>query len=258
MACEITKYVGRDVILRYAIGCGDARPSNSDFLLLGAMRTKEVNIEWDTTDATADDSIGAIRDNLATFLGFSISGDGVCRATDNTAISNQVALLKHVANPVQTSGQPYAWIEVTFPDVTFTCFMLVNNFSRSAPYDDVVTYSFEAMAANSEFGLIIEDTPTGSTPATLTAAANPASIAANGTSTSLVSATVKDADGNNVGAGVTVTWSKTGGGTLSAASTATNSSGVASVTVTSPTTAGSSTVTATSGAATGNATVTFT
>src|SRR5690606_10971899 len=33
------------------------------------------------------------------------------------------------------------------------------NMSRSAPFDDVVTYSFEASATASDFGLIVEDTP---------------------------------------------------------------------------------------------------
>lgn len=157
--CERVKYTGRDVVLRYAIGCGDTRPAEGDLLLLGAMRTKEVNIEWDTVDATADDTTGNVRDNLATYLAYTISGDGVCRAVDDESVSNQVALLKHVANPTETGGQPYAWIEVTFPDVTFTAFMLVNTFSRSAPNDDVVTFSFEAMMATSTYGLIIEDTP---------------------------------------------------------------------------------------------------
>lgn len=159
MACESDKYVGRDVTLEYFIGCGDEKPESADYKVLGAMTTKEVTIEWDQVDPTADDTVGNLKETLATYLNFSISGDLVARARDVVGISNQIALMKHVINPTATSNQPYAWIRVTFPDVTFECFMLVSNFSVSAPTTDVVTRSFEAAAASSPFGLIVTDTP---------------------------------------------------------------------------------------------------
>lgn len=157
MACDLSKYVGRDVILEHFIGCADAVPTADDWALIGSMRTKEMTLEWETTDATTDDSVGSLRENLATFQTMSISGDGVAKAT---GANNLVALTKHVAKPVATSGQPFAWIRMTFPDLTFTCFMMITNLSRSAPFDDVVTFSFEAVAAPSDVGLLVEDTPT--------------------------------------------------------------------------------------------------
>ena len=164
MACNQIKYVGRDVVLEYQIGCGDEMPDPGQWKGFGSLRTKEFTLEWDTTDATADDSIGALRENLATFQTLSVSGDGVCKASGNGA-ANLVELTKHVANPAATSGQPVVWIRLTFPDLTFTAFMIVTNMSRSAPYDDVVTFSFEASATASDFGLIVEDTPDPDAPA---------------------------------------------------------------------------------------------
>ncbi|MFA5489618.1 MAG: phage tail tube protein [Candidimonas sp.] len=158
MACEKQKFVGRDVVMEYFIGCGDELPGANDWKRFGSMRTKEFTLEWETTDATADDSIGALRENLATFQTLSISGDGVVKAAGSGA-ANLIELTKHVANPAATSGQPVAWVRMTFPDLTFTAFMIVTNMSRSAPFDDVVTYSFEASATASDFGLIVEDTP---------------------------------------------------------------------------------------------------
>lgn len=158
MACEKQKFVGRDVVMEYFIGCGDELPGANDWKRFGSMRTKEFTLEWETTDATADDSIGALRENLATFQTLSISGDGVVKAAGAGA-ANLIELTKHVANPAATSGQPVAWVRMTFPDLTFTAFMIVTNMSRSAPFDDVVTYSFEASATASDFGLIVEDTP---------------------------------------------------------------------------------------------------
>ena len=75
--------------------------------------------------------------------------------------------------------------------------------------------------------------------------ASPASIAANGTSTSTITATLQDDRGNSIGAGVTVNWGVVGGGSLSAASSLTNASGIATVVLTSSTTAGIASVRAT-------------
>ena len=158
MACNKTKFVGRDVVLEYVIGCGDELPTEGDWKRFGSMRTKEFTLEWDTTDATDADTVGALRENLATFLALSISGDGTVKAS-GTGAANLIELTKHVSNPAATSGQPVVWMRMTFPDLTFTCFMLLSSMSRSAPYDDVVTYSMEASATSSDFGLIVDDTP---------------------------------------------------------------------------------------------------
>src|SRR5690606_13759169 len=110
----------------------------------------------DSADATADDSIGSLRENLATFLSLTMSGDGTLTLTGEGA-TNLKEMTKHFLNPVATGGQPVVWMRMTFPDLTFTAFMLLSSFSRSAPYDDVATYSMEASATASDFGLIVED-----------------------------------------------------------------------------------------------------
>lgn len=158
MACEVDKFVGREVALEFHIGCPDVFPGPGDWLPLGAVRTKEISNEWDSVDATADDSVGNVRNSLATYLTYGISADGVCKRADDT-LSNQTALYKHFKNPTLTGGQPVAWFRVTTPDVTETGFMLMTTFSRSFPFDDVCTYSLEATATESPFGVIVEDTP---------------------------------------------------------------------------------------------------
>lgn len=163
MACETQKYVGRDVVLEYAIGCGDALPEEDDWNNFGSLRTKEFALSWDNVDTTDSDSIGALRENLATFQNLTISGDGLAKAS---GAGNLVELTKHFVNPVATNGQPVVWMRMTFPDLTFTAFMLLTNLSRSAPYDESVTYSMEAMATGSDFGLIVEDTPPPVVPVT--------------------------------------------------------------------------------------------
>jgi len=158
MAGELKKYVGRSVALEFFIGYGDTLPGPSDWLPIGSLRTKEFNVEWDMADATDADAIGSLRESLATFKSLTISGDGVSRREDDT-VGNQTALYKHFINPTATGDQPVVWMRMTFPDLTFTAYMMLSSMSRSAPYDDVVTFSFEASSTSSEFGLIVEDTP---------------------------------------------------------------------------------------------------
>lgn len=199
--CKNQKFVGRVAILEYAIGCGDVMPAAADWKRLGAMRAKELTIEWETTDATADDSIGALRENLATFQTLSVSGDGVLKVAGAGAAA-LIALTKHVIKPEATGGEPVAWIRLTFPDLTFTFFSIVTNMSRSAPYDDAATYSFEASATASDFGLMVEDTPDPDAPAVDTVVVTPATASiAEGATRQLAAAITP------TGAAQGVTWS---------------------------------------------------
>lgn len=155
--CKSNKYVGRSCVLEYAIGCGDKLPEENEFKKISAMRAKSMTLEWDTIDATADDSKGGVRENLAGYQTFSISGSGVCKAAGEGS-KELIQLTKHVANPTATNGQPYAWLRLTFLDVTFTAFCIITNMGREAPHDDVVTYSLEASLTASDFGLLVKDT----------------------------------------------------------------------------------------------------
>ena len=75
---------------------------------------------------------------------------------------------------------------------------------------------------------------------------SPQTVARNGTSTPLT-VTVRDQNGDPI-SGRTVTWAvATGGGTLTSTSSTTNAQGVATMTYTAPATVGAATVTATVG-----------
>lgn len=157
--CENPKYIGKNVTIEAFIGCGDVKPENADYFPIGAFTSKEQTIEWDQVDPTADDSPGNIKETMATYLNYSVSGDLTARRADVVGVANQIKLIKHVIKPVLTGGQPYAWIRLTAPDLTYECFMLISNISNSYPTGDVATRTFEAAAAPSPFGLIVTDTP---------------------------------------------------------------------------------------------------
>lgn len=166
MACKQEKFPGKVVVIRYAIGCPDVQPTEGEWKVLGSMRTKELTYTWDTVDATDDASVGAIRENIATFMSAELSGDGTIRNDDGPFALAVVELEKHVANPVATGGQPTMWVQVIDPRLTRTFYALVGEFQPlSAPFDDLTTWSFTASASSSPFGLQITDTPDPTAPA---------------------------------------------------------------------------------------------
>lgn len=199
--CALRKYTGKSVVMEYAIKCGDEMPVSGDWKRFGAMRTKSFSAPWDTVDATADDVEGYIRENLATFQQLSVSGDGTLLNGNAEDAQNFKALTKHFFNPTATGGQPTAWIRMTFPDLTFTCYMIISDLSREAPYDDVTTYSFEASATASTFGITVEDTPDPTAPAVESVTAVPETISLEEGDTYDLEAVVMPTDANQG-----VTW----------------------------------------------------
>ena len=156
--CESSAFVGRETTLEYFIGCGDTLPLDSDWKFIGALRSNSMSTKYDTVDATADDSLNALREMLATFKTVTFSADGVARRAD-TATVNQVALLKHYLNPTATNGQPVVWIRRTDPRITVVAYILLSTYDLEAPYDEISTFSIEGTTTASDFGIIVTDTP---------------------------------------------------------------------------------------------------
>ncbi|TNF65769.1 Ig domain-containing protein [Streptococcus salivarius] len=246
MACNQLKYVGKVVVLEYAIACPDVMPAAGDWKRIGAMTGKNMSIEWDTADTTADDSVGSLRENLATFQSLTISGDGMLKAGDNVDALNLKELNKHIVQPTATGGQPFVWLRMTYPDLTFIAPMLMSTFERDAPFDGPATYSLEASATASPYGLLVEDTPEPVAPTTVTVTPGTASVAVGATTqlavtvaptgapqaviwtSSAPSIAAVDSDG-------TVTGVAAGSATITARSAVdTSKTGTSTITVTTP------------------------
>lgn len=137
-------YTGRDVLIEMAIALPDATYGSLSFLELGMCRGKGINVNWDTADATADKSAEYTRENLVTFKQVEVNIDGVARTE---SVHNQATFKGHCYNPgAGTNNQPMVWIRQTAPDgVTYGPFIL-SSWESTAPYDDVVTWSFSALS----------------------------------------------------------------------------------------------------------------
>jgi len=139
------KFVGRDVVVSYAIAAETVNPATLTFQRLGSMRGKTMTTSWETVDATADTSPAFTKENLVTFKGVEFSGDGV---SYGEAVANQKALKAHVINPgAGTGNQPKVWFKMIDPDGdSYTGPFIVSEWSDERPYSDVATWSMSAMS----------------------------------------------------------------------------------------------------------------
>lgn len=139
------KFVGRDVIVSFAIAAETANPAGLSFVRLGAMRGKTMTTSWDTVDTTADTSAAFTKENLVTFKSVEFTGDGV---SYGEAVTNQKTLKAHVVNPgAGTGNQPKVWIRMDDPDGDrYQGPFIITEWSDERPYADAATWSISAMS----------------------------------------------------------------------------------------------------------------
>ena len=137
-------FVGRDVLVEFAIANEDAAVGGLTWQTLGMMRGKSMKTSWETADTTADESPSFTKTSLVTFKAVEFSGDGV---SYTEAIYNQAELKGHIYSPGSgTSGQPKAWIKQTGPDGVTMGPFLFTSWESSSPHADAVTWSTSAIS----------------------------------------------------------------------------------------------------------------
>jgi len=138
----MSAYVGRDVLVEYAIAQETASPSSLVYSTLGMMRDKDLSIKWDTVDTTGDKSPNQTRQSLVTFKSVEFSGAGV---SYDDAVHNQLAFEQHVVSPPSsTANQPKVWLRITYPNKVYEGPFIVGEFSNSTAYDAEATWSITA------------------------------------------------------------------------------------------------------------------
>lgn len=136
-------FVGRDVLLEFAIAKEDAIVSGLTWQTLGMMRGKSMKTSWDTVDTTADKSAAYTKESLVTFKSVEFSGDGVSR---DEAVHKQKVLKAHVISPgAATGNQPKVWLRLTDPDGSqYVGPFIVSEWSDDRPHADAATWSISA------------------------------------------------------------------------------------------------------------------
>lgn len=155
MACEARTGTGKDAILEYVIACLDKLPSDEDWKVFGAVRTKGVTNAGNTVDTTADDTKGRYGESIVTTYTKEYTIDGIIRKTGPSA-QGFAEIYAHWNNPEATGDQPVMWIRFTDPTGVETAPVVITSIDKSAPTDDVMTYSMGFSVTGSEVGVVFE------------------------------------------------------------------------------------------------------
>ena len=127
--------------------------NNTDFFRLGAVRAKSFDNATEVADSTADDSPGGYREVIETFITGTNNFDGIVKRDDRGNVLDRFDAFFH--NPALENGadgQPldvrcfyvrYQRPKTNGETRTYTAPVQLTNFSFGAPYDDVVTFTFE-------------------------------------------------------------------------------------------------------------------
>lgn len=236
-ASTVTNAAGRATVTLRGAVAGSASVTAS--AVAGAL-TENVTL-------IADSSTARVLQVVASPTSILANGTSSSTLVATVQDANGNALPASTVNWSSTSGSLSASATTTGSDSKTTVIL------TSSTVAGLATITASAAAGSSSAGVTFTANP--ATARVIGVAASPASVVANGTSFSTLSATVTDDNGNRV-PGVSVSWTSTLG-TLAGTSSTTGSTGVATINISS-TTAGASTVTASAVAGSANGSLTFT
>jgi predicted secreted protein len=143
MAITSGAFVGRDFVVEVAYADEAATIASLSYTVLGFMRGKKLDIEWQKVDTTADSSPGQTMTALATYKGVKFDGDG---RTEVAASANQKTLQAYAFNPgAAMQYQPKLWFRLTDPDGSvYEGPFLLTKFGNGRDYKTEATWSISA------------------------------------------------------------------------------------------------------------------
>lgn len=153
--CSTGDYAGKTVPLEFAIACGDADPATLTFLRLGSLTVKSFETSMNMEETQTDTDAGGFMSSLATGATFSVSASGKCEKSND----NHKALVKAYLDNINGEGLRL-YVRLTFPDLTFTVFCVMENYSRTGDTPSFVTFDTSFKATASPYNATIAvDTP---------------------------------------------------------------------------------------------------
>ena len=136
-----TKITGYAVKIEVADGCADLRPEEADWLVLGAMTTKDKNISINSVESDADDTAGLV-EKLATTAALDISYEGEVFDKSPAIYYGYERLQQLLFLKISERKQPTIWVRMTEGDVRFSYFAVLDgDLSSSGGTNDIRTFS---------------------------------------------------------------------------------------------------------------------
>ena len=134
---------GSATVLELSYGCPDARPTEAEWLALGAGTTKGISLSPNSVTSDADDTGGWV-ENIITNADMTFSFDGEVRKHDKLDQFGYANLFKYFTDEVSAKRQPTLWARMTIGPLEFSGYMVI---SDATPADggsnDIITFSVE-------------------------------------------------------------------------------------------------------------------
>ena len=150
--CSVGNMTGRNLIVKFAQGCGDLDLATADYKVFGSVNTKQLDFTGNTADNTSDVS-GAVNSTLVTTLSSEITVSGWADKADTALVSNQLELTQYFINEVMAGRQPCGWLNIAAEGYGLEYDIFVNitqGPGLGGSTNDTVTFSmtFSATATN--------------------------------------------------------------------------------------------------------------
>lgn len=156
-----TNFAGKNVVVGWAPGCGDAVFAGLTYKPLGTINSKQLEYAAVEADNTNDLS-GAVTSSIVVRTGFSLTVSGFLTA-DDSAVSSQNELIQYYWDELNAGRQPSVWLNISgsgYPRV-WHVFMNYLGGNEGFGTDDV---------ASGDFNFNVTDTGTTTPAVNLTAA----------------------------------------------------------------------------------------
>lgn len=151
--CGVGNMTGRNLIVKFAEGCGDLDLALATFKVFGSINTKSLDFTGNTTDNTSDVS-GAVNSTLVTTLSAEITVSGWADKSDTALVSNQLELTQYFVAEVMAGRQPCGWLEISAPGYGLKYNIFVNitqGPGLGGGTNDTVTFSMTFSATATGF-----------------------------------------------------------------------------------------------------------
>jgi len=134
---------GSATVLELAMGCADTRPTEEEWLALGAGTSKGLSFSPNSVSSDADDTGGWV-ENIITNADATISFDGEVRKHDKLDQFGYANLFTYFVDELNAKRQPTLWARISIGPLEFSGYMVI---SGATPADggskDIITFSVE-------------------------------------------------------------------------------------------------------------------
>ena len=138
--CAANNDVGKNLLVQFTSGCGDADYANLSYKSFGTINSKQLSFTSSTVDATNDQS-GPDTSTLVTRRDGEVTVSGYATMTDS-AISAQNELITYYHAEIAAGRQPSLWLKISGPNYprVWYIYAVITAQNEGGATDDLITF----------------------------------------------------------------------------------------------------------------------